>query len=873
MSALDFIRRTTLVALTLIAGSTAHAADEGFDLYPGGAYREGIPTPAHYLGYALGQRYTPHHRVIDYVETVADVAADRVRQERYGRTPEGRDLLLITVTSPRNLERLADIRSALDKLADPRLLESAEESETLLESTPTVVWLSFNVHGNETSSTEAALATLYQLAAGEDEGTLQMLEETIVLIDPNLNPDGRERYVSWLQSIAAPGGNPDPNAVEHDEPWPGGRTNHFYFDLNRDWAWMTQDETRARIPHFLAWHPQVHVDFHEMSHESSYFFFPADAPINQNFPPMVIEWGERFGAGNAAAFDEFGWPYYTAESFDLYYPGYGDSYPSLHGAIGMTYEQAGHSSAGLVVEREDGSLLSLRDRLHHHFIAAMATVQTAATGRRELLGDYAEFRRRSIDEGRWGRIREFLLEPGADPVNTAELVGLLLDHGVEVERAQSEFELEGVHAYVKNGPAEKRRFPAGTYLIPLAQPQRTLAKALLEPHSAISKLTFYDISAWSLPLAYGVPASWSEQRAEVARERITTKPIVTGGVDGAPAKFAYLLPWSNLNGARALATLLERGLRAGCARESFELRGRKYPRGTIVVPVGQDPSVHRIVAEVAAESGARFESAPTALTERGIDLGSEQIQRLERPAIAVATGPGVDANSYGAIRFLLERVSRFPFTSVSLERLPRLDLTRYNVLVLPNGWGYSGEIDGLQRWIREGGVVIALGGAASFVSKEGSGLTSVSTRLEPAEESKSEEPTGWVKIDERRQRRRSQSTPGAIVTVELDPAHPLAFGYESKSLHALVSSRRSFGLDVGTPVAVFPSSASVAGFLPEAREADLAGRAYLVDVPMGRGHVVLFAEDPNFRLFWNGLTRLFLNSLLLLDKEPVFRSR
>ncbi|MEQ8765697.1 MAG: M14 family metallopeptidase [Planctomycetota bacterium] len=862
-----------LILTSSLAALAQEPPDRGFALFPGGEYRDGIPRPSEFYGQELGSRFTPHHEVLRYVDAVAEAAPDRVRSEEYGRTAEGRPLRLLTVTAPENLERLAEIRAALDKIADPRKLGESEDAEALIESIPAIVWLSFNVHGNEPSPTEAALATLYQLAAGIDARTQSMLEETIVLIDPVLNPDGRERYVSWFSSVAAPGGNPDPNATEHDEPWPGGRTNHFYFDLNRDWAWLTQDETRARLPHFLAWHPQVHVDFHEMGHNSTYFFFPAEAPINQNFPPMITEWGQRFGQGNATAFDAFGWPYYTAESFDLYYPGYGDSYPSLHGAIGMTYEQAGHSAGGVVIEREDGSLLTLRDRLHHHFIAAMATVETAATGRRELLTDYADFRRQSIYEGRWGRLKEFVLEASADPHNTAELIGLLLDHGVEIERATEAFEVGGVHSHDdKSGPPETRSFQKGTYLVSMAQPSRTLAMALLEPHSAISKLTFYDISAWSLPFAFGVKAHWSEERADVPREPVRAKPEPVGGVEGPEAKVGYLLPWTSTRSALALNALLALGYRAGCAQEAFELRGRRYPRGTIVIPTAGAEDLKNATWDVAMQIGVTFEGAPTAFTEKGIDLGSSQIQRLERPVIAVASGPGVSANSYGAVRFLMERQYGFDFTTIPLDRLTRVDLTRYNVLVLPDGYGYEGDIEALKRWIRDGGVLIAIGGAASWASKEGSGLTAVSTRV-PRDDGEAEDDDGWVRLDEQRERRRRESTPGAIVAVDLEPAHPLAFGYDSERLHALVSSRRSFGLDVGIPVAVFPEDASVAGFLPEPREAAIAGRAYLVDVPMGRGHVVLFAEDPNFRLFWNGLTRLFLNSLLLLDKQPVYRSR
>jgi hypothetical protein len=875
-----------LVAVSAARGASAQAAP---DYYSGGTYDPAVPTPRSVLGYEIGERFTPHHRIVAYLEAVA-AASPRVSLQRIGETYQGRPLLLLAVTSEANHARLETIQKNALLLADPRRLPEGAEVDELVRSTPIVVWLSYGVHGNESSSSEAAMQTVYQLAAGTDESTRRLLEGAVVLVDPLLNPDGRDRYVHWFNSVVGRVPNPDPQAAEHDEPWPGGRFNHYLFDMNRDWAWLTQRETQARIAQYVQWMPQVHVDFHEMSYNSTYFFFPADAPINSNLPPKTLEWAKVFGRGNAAAFDAFGWPYYTAESFDLYYPGYGDSWPSLHAAIGMTYEQAGNSSAGLVIRRDDGTLLALRDRVAHHFTAGVATVRTAVENREALLRDFHDARRNAIEEGEKEALKEFLFVPGKDPVRAAALVDLLIRQGIEVSRAREAFVAEKVHGYLGD-TWELEKFPQGTYCVSMRQPAKRLAKALLEPEAELTKIHFYDISAWSLPLAYGVKAYWTEVPTTVAKEILAAAPPVEGRVEGAQSGAVYyLIPWETNSAPRALYELLDEGFLARVAAKTFELDGKEFGRGTIVVPAaGSPPSLPERMERLAREHRIVVTASKTGLTDKGINLGSEHVQPLRLPKIAVAMGEGVSATSYGAIWFLLEQEYVIPFSPIPLRSIAESDLSRYNVLIFPDDWGGYGSTltkeatQKIKDWIERGGTFVGVGGGAFWAAKEEGGLTSATTADEhddkegdspatgeaPAAPSeapaRSKKPRERMKIEEQQAEARKRQVPGTILAVDLDPAHPLAFGYE-EHIHVLKAGPRAFnlskqGYNVGTFVA-----GKVSGYISEENQEKLGKKAYLIEIPMGRGHVVLYADDPTFRRFWKGLTRLFLNSILLLPR-------
>lgn len=477
--------------ILLITCTTLLFSQELIEFYPRGTYATNIPSPSAFLGYEIGQRFTDYRNLERYLEKLSSTS-DRVRMVTYGETYEGRPLRALIISTPTHLSRLEEIKKANKKLTDPRLVGTQKDLDTLLTPLPVIVYLSYGVHGNESSSTEAAMQVAYQLCAGTDQRTLAILEQAVVIIDPLVNPDGRERYVQWFQSTVGKKSNTNPDAMEHSEPWPGGRTNHYYFDLNRDLAWLTQKETAARVAFYRDWMPHVHVDYHEMSYTSTYFFFPAAPPFHETLPEEVKKWGTIFGRGNAEAFDKLGVQYYVGEDFDMFYPGYGDSWPTFNGAIGMTYEQAGHGRAGLAIRKPSGEILTLRERVRNHFVTSIATLETAVKHRSERLRDFAKFWRTGLQDD--GKVKAYLLMEGSDPNRAAKLVSLLLKQGVEVHRLQNDVRIQATPFFSKNSRSEL--FPKGTYVVSLRQPHSRLANALLEPVTTVRDTFFYDVSAW-----------------------------------------------------------------------------------------------------------------------------------------------------------------------------------------------------------------------------------------------------------------------------------------------------------------------------------------------------------------------------------------
>jgi hypothetical protein len=866
--------------LPLLA-ALALAPQEGatFTFTPAGRYDANVPSPEALLGYAIGARFTEHRDLVRVVREI-DRASDHVDVVQYGETAEGRPLLLCFVSSPRNLARREEIAEGLRGLADARAVDD-ETARAAIGSQPPIVWLSYNVHGNEPSSSEAALAVLYHLAAAQDEATQKLLDEVLVVIDPCLNPDGRDRYVHWFQSVVGAEPDPEPASREHDEPPPGGRVNHFYFDLNRDWAFATQDETRARLTWLAKFPPQVHVDFHEMGPNSSYFFFPADLPRNTNLPRSTLQWGERFGRGNAAAFDRFGWLYYSGEAFDLLYPGYGDSFPSLRGAIGMTYEQAGHSAGGLAFRRDDDSILTLKDRVAHHFTSSLATLETARAGRVELLEHWRSFHEDALKEGRDGPMREIALLPGADRTSLRRLVELLLLHGLEVDLAEEAFVAKGVHGF-DGSDASERVLPEGTVLVRLEQPMKRLAKALLEPRANLERTTFYDISAWSLPYAFGLPACWLEQPAETARTRLDSKALDPDGratllreggtVPPAPPRtVGWVLPWGDANAPAALLDLLGDGLDVHLLPKGFATADRRFPAGSTLIrphPGEKQEELRTLLGDLADGYSVEFAPLTSFYTAEGIDLGSEQAIVLKPPHVLVMASSG---QGFGELRFLLERELFVPFTCVEPGALSQVKLSDWNVIVIPDDAnGLDAAKAPLEQFLRAGGSVIAFGDSAHFFTKERSGLTDVTAKKDEeatkeAEKKQEEKKKQWRKAAQIEREATLEAMPGALFEVELDPDHPASFGLPER-IPVIASTKKGFQVHGGgTKIGRFVGS-RLSGFAGDEPSKELSGQFWLVEANVGQGHVLLFSESPTFRLGFRGPARVLFNCLAFYSR-------
>jgi hypothetical protein len=803
------------------------------------------------LGYPLGEHFTEAAEVHRYSRTLAE-SSPLVRYRQYGTTPERRPLYQLVIAREDHLGRLDAILAANAELT--RTGTSEARARQIVATNPAIIYFSYGVHGNESSSSEAAMWTAWDLARGAPE-VAGVLDSAVVIIDPVANPDGRDRYVNWYRTAVGSRPNADPQSREHREPWPGGRFNHYLFDLNRDWAWATQPETQARLATWWELNPQVHVDFHEMSPQSTYFFFPAAAPVNPIYPEHVMGWARRIGEANARAFDQFGWPYFTGESYDLLYPGYGDSWPSLLGAIGMTYEQAGGGSAGLMFERAAGDTLTLHHRASQHRTAGHATLRAVAAGKSSLVLGFAETHR-TAGAGH----ADVLILP--DSRGRAEaLVDHLRRQGIEVERAGAPFRAATAPYPGFDG---RRDFPAGTYRVRMRQPRGRLAATLLQPETELRAEYSYDISAWSLPYAYGVEAH--QTRAQPSASWRPAEGVQAAGTPGLPAaQFGYLVP-ADERGSAAVIRFMQGGGNVNVLRRAATFGGREWPAGSWFLPAIRNPGL----AELAAEAGLGGLAVPvaTALAESGIDLGSANAAAVRLPRIALVGGEGVTATSYGAHWFFLEQRLGLDFSQLLAADLPRLDLARYDVIVVPDAAGraFPEETrDALRGWVERGGRLVAIGGGAEALAP----VAGVEMRGEAEPDAtESDRERFLITREERTRRNWMEEVPGAILQLRLDPSHPVAWGaaaHDGERLFVLHEGTRVFEPSArGETIASFGTDLrATSGVISATNLQRLEQGSWAERMAVGRGSVVLFAGDPLFRMFWSATHPLYVNALLL----------
>ena len=947
------LTRLSLVASLLIAHAglassiRAQAAlardsirdDARFSFYARGPYRPNVPKPETILGYDVGTQNTQFALQERTLLAIADAAKDRVRVEEIGETNERRAMRIYIISSPQNIQRLDAIRADLDRIADPRGASQADLN-ALVPRVPAVVWINESVHGNESPGFETAMQTLYHFAASEEPATITALQNTLIILNPSTNPDGHERFTVWYNSISV--NSPEPASLEKDEPWSiQGRFNHYRFDMNRDVMTSTQREVQALVRAQVKWHPMVAIDQH--GQVGTYFFPPTAPALNPNLGADFVRWMEIYGKANAAAFDRHGWMYYSRDVFDFYGPFYWDSWPSLSGAIGMTYETDGGGWKGHVWRREDGTLVTLRDGVAKHFTTALATVFTTAERHTERVRDYLAFRQRAIADGRTGVMKRVVLLLGNDPLRTAELVTALLRSGIEVRRTTAPFSSARAHAYF-NDSVSSRRFEAGAFIVDMAQPQGKMAKAFLEAappldtvfaRAQIEKFKrntrrgsnesregyeFYDVTAWSLPVTFGVEAYWTEDAPAVASDGLLMPPPEVplrelassldpriggdilaaidpkgGIVSGRPAQSAYLFG-PERNGASRLAFhLLKENYRVAVTTTPIEAGGRNWPRGTYVVRVARnDSTIHGRLDVMARKSGVEVVGVNTAATDAlQYGIGSENVVSLVTPRIGLVGDDGISQTGYGAIWWTLEHRYGIPFTPISLGVLTGGNLSPYNVIIIPDasGGALNGRLgkagaDRLREWARAGGTLITMGGATGWAAREDVNLTSAravardtATKPAPTTDSVTAATRAREKAPDRTQSDLLAVTsptasaddpaglPGSHFDTVLDRTHWLTHGYDRPRLTVMLDGSRFLKLSKeGTNVAVFPSTGTLhrSGFVfPENTERLLRGTALLIDEPTGGGHVVLFNNEPMFRGWWRALDRLVLNAVIL----------
>ena len=830
-----------------------------------------IPSPADHLGYRLGDRYTPHHQIVSYLRQVAAASPSRVVLREYGKTYEGRPLMLAFVSSPANIARLEAIRSN-----NLRMAGIMKDGAAAGEDMPVIVWLSYNVHGNEPSSSEAAMKTVHRLLDGSDPATASWLEKAVVVIDPCINPDGRDRYAQWQNSTSSLHADANPQTREHREPWPGGRTNHYLFDLNRDWAWQSQLESQQRLKVYNQWLPQVHVDFHEQSPNSPYYFAPAAEPYHDVITPWQREFQQIVGRNNARYFDRNGWLYFTKERFDLFYPSYGDTYPTYNGAIGMTYEQGGGSRAGRAVALEDGDTLTLADRIEHHHTTGLATIETSVAQSDRLKREFRKFFSDGLKEPASG-YRYFLVRARSHMGPDGGTLGRYLrDNGIEYGHVQAKFDARGFEYYT--GRETPFTAEPNDIVIPVQQPKSAFVRVLFEPEARISDSATYDITAWAMPYALGLEAFAVRDRLPQPAgygSRIPDTRTAAQAADPAEA-YAYAIPWNSFASARLLASLLRLGVKVRYAEEPFESAGRRFERGTLLVTRaanGHAPEQLRSLVVKAASETPDFHEPVVPLTsgfvDKGFDIGSGRVRYIRKPRVALMAGEGTGANAVGEIWHYFERQLGYPVSMLNASDFAQLKLSDFDVLILPDGnyrfLSDKGLSESLRDWVRSGGRVVAIENAVAQMAGLDWTLRRKKSDADKGGDSSSD--ALLTRYENREKEYLKRSIPGAVYRVELDNSHPLAFGYPSR-YHTLRQDAALYEYfkEGGWNVGVVKKDGYVTGFAGVKAKNAIRDGLVLGVQEHGRGQVVYFADDPVFRAFWENGKLMLANAVFLVGQ-------
>jgi hypothetical protein len=906
--------RTLALALSLLA---LPAAAQKPEMWPGAQYDPAIPTFEKVLGYAPGERIASHADLMKYMEALAAAAPGRMKIFEYAKSWERRRLIYAVIGSEANLKRIAEIKASMQKLGDPRKTQAAE-AQKLMASLPAVIGLSYGVHGNEISSPDAALLTAYHLLAARNDALVQaVMANVVALIDPIQNPDGRDRFVHNF--TIAEGLEPDANtfSAEHAEPWPGGRSNHYLFDMNRDWFAMTQPETRGRVQYLLEWLPLILVDLHEMGTDSTYFFAPGAAPYNPHLTPQQKDQMVLFGKNNAKWFDRHGWPYFTREVFDEFYPGYGASWPWYYGGMGMTYENA--SVRGLIARKSDETLYTFRQSVQKQFVASVATLETAAAIRRKLIENFWDYQKTAIEEGQKEAVKEYILPRRGDVSAVDKLARLLAAQGVEVKRSAGA---------LRNGGKE---YPAGSYVISLAQPRKRFIRTVLDNDVPMEtgflkeqerrrkrRLPdqIYDVTGWALPLLYNVECVGAAEASAGTLEIV--KAEAPAGAAPAKAQVAYLIPWGTQAAGRFLAGAFRADLRVLSVNKAFAQNGRKFPSGTLVVMVKQNSEkVHDVVAALAKSAAAEVVPTDTSWVDDGIDFGSNNTIIMKKPSIAMVWDQPTSSASAGQTRFVLERQYGYPVTVIRGQSLASADLNRFTTLILPDagfGGGYASvfagaALDRLKNWVRAGGTLVALGGAVSYLASSQVGLLSVQQESlaregaapAPSGAGRPGSPSGapgggaaaqaqapaaagppsggpaapaagriLAKPEDyekaiQADNEMPDAVAGVLVRAKVDPETWVTVGLP-ETLNVLVNGRAIYApvkRDRGVNAVIFEEAGKLlaSGYLWEENRKQLAFKPFVVVQGEGRGSVVGFTSDPNYRAYMDGLNVLFLNSV------------
>ncbi|MCM4154515.1 M14 family metallopeptidase [Gramella sp. AN32] len=802
-----------------------------------------LQNPREFLGYELGAQFSRHADVVRYFEHVAE-NSNLVNYQFYGKTNERRPLSYAIISSEENLANLEQIRTAHLQNAGLETGDSKPDKA--------IVWLSYNVHGNEASSTEAAMKTLYELVTNRKD----FLQNTVVIIDPCVNPDGRDRYANWYNQVKASPYNTSQAAAEHDEPWPGGRPNHYLFDLNRDWAWATQVETQQRLKIYNQWLPHIHVDFHEQGINDPYYFAPAAKPFHEIITPFQIDFQTKIGKNHAKYFDEEGWLYFTGERFDLLYPSYGDTYPTYLGAVGMTYEQAGNGMAGLGIQTDEASVLTLKDRLNHHFTTGISTVEVASQNAEELNKQFRSFfKNENIN------YKSYALKGDADKIRI--LKKLLDRHEIN-------------YGYTGSGKISGYQYNSGkegnfqgteqTLVVSTNQPKGKMVKVLFEPQTMLQDSLTYDITAWSLPYAYGLESIASTKLISGNTKNEVEKINNVTAAKGA----GYISKWTSMEDARFLAALIKADVKVRFSEVPFKNGGEQYGRGSLLITKSDNLDLENFdekVVEIANEFNRKLSPAQSSFADEGPDFGSSSMQLINNPKVALLRGAGTSSLNFGEIWYFFEQELNYPVTPIGTDYFADINLSEFDILIMPTGrYGDILDEDTTKKvsdWVKNGGKLIAIGNAiASFADSEDFDISE--NKITPKDTLKKGNLTSYA--DRERESIKDLIT-GSIIETQVDATHPMAFGYDDTYFTLKLNSDSYALLNDGYNVAYIKDPKVVSGFAGDNAKKGLKNSLVFGEERMGGGSFIYMVDNPLFRAFWENGKLFFVNSIFFVNNN------
>lgn len=815
-------------------------------------YNESIPTPEEVIGIVPGEWHVRHDQLVQYMRAVAE-ASDRVTLTEYGQSYENRTLLYLTITSPSNHQNIEEIRKNHVALTD------ADRSDELnVEEMPIVFYMGYSIHGDESSGSNASMLAAYHFAAAQGPEIEEQLENGVILLDPSFNPDGLSRFAHWANTHRGKNINPDPNNMEQNQAWPSGRTNHYWFDLNRDWMLVQHPESQGRIKNFYHWRPNILTDHHEMGTNSTFFFQPGiQSRTNPLTPQKNQDLTKEIAKYHAEILDENKRLYYSEESYDDFYYGKGSTYPDINGSIGILFEQG--SSRGHAQESING-VLTFPFTIKNQFLTSLSTFKAGTGLRTEILNYQREFFQNAAEEAADADVEGYVYGAKNDQGRTHHFTELLKRHQIKVYELAEQLEVD-----------DQTFEPGSAYVIPADQKQQRMIEALFQQRTTFSDSLFYDVSAWTMPFAFNLPFAELEGNfsSDLMGNEIQGIPsLPRGKLIGGQSDYAYVFEWDEYYAPRALNRLLKNDVRARVAAEPFEAMAggqqRSFDYGTIMVPVGpqnvNEDEIHSLIQEVAQNDVLTIYAINSGLTSGGIDFGSNTFENLEKPNVAIISGDGTSGYEVGEVWHLLDQRYNMTPTLLTMEELGSADLSRYNVMIMTTG-GYNdfsdGDIDDIKRWLRSGGTLIATRYANNWIKE--SGLADISF-IEEEEDTTETEPKPYAEMDAARG---AQYIGGAIFNAELDLTHPLGYGFDDEDIYLFRSSTMFMEKPenpYATPV-VYTDEPLAAGYISEENLEQLPNTAGVVVSGYGSGKIISFIDNPNFRAFWYGTNKLFMNAI------------